>query len=98
MTTGTDDDIHLEVSLSISDLVLMREALDSHEYWQLGECLPRNNGLVFIPGDALDHDRYWSGVEPTDEQAAAMGLVLECRALAERLSDLAQIARSRPSQ
>ena len=89
MRTGADDDIHLEVSLSISALVLMVEALDSHEYWQLGACLPRNNGLVFIPGDALGDDRYWLGVEPTDEQATAIDLVLECRSLTERLSDLA---------
>ena len=89
MTTGADDDVHFEVSLSISDLVLMREALDSHEYWQLRAGLPRNCGLVFIPGDALGDDRYWSGVEPTEEQATAIDLVLECRALTERLADLA---------
>jgi hypothetical protein len=94
----SDDSPSIDVPLSIADLALLCEALDSYEYWQLGDCLPRNNGFVFVPGDAVGNDRYWTGVEPSVDQAQAIDLVLECRALARRLSELAQMARSRPSQ
>jgi hypothetical protein len=82
--------------LSSTDLVVVSQALDAYEYWELGDRLPRNNGCVFIPGDALgDGDRYWDGRDPTPEQQEAIDRIVECRALAERLD---QMARSRPSQ
>ncbi len=63
------------------------DALDSHEYWQLGDELPRNDGCVFIPGDVLgDDDRYWNGREPSADELIAIDEVKLCRAIAERLA------------
>lgn len=74
------------VALSLGDLALLLDALDSHEYWQIGDVLPRNDGVVWIPGDTVGpSDRYWHGEEPTDEQAEAIEQVLRCRHLAERI-------------
>jgi hypothetical protein len=74
------------VPLSLDDLALLLEALDSHEYWQIGDVLPRNNGMVWIPGDCVGSvDRYWGDDEPTEEQAHAIDAVRKCRELAERL-------------
>ena len=38
-------DRELTITLSAHDLELLVEALDSHEYWQLGYDLPRKNGF-----------------------------------------------------
>lgn len=74
------------VQLSAGDITLLVDALDSHEYWQIGDVLPRNDGMVWIPGDAIDTvDRYWEGMQPTDEQADAIEQVRRCRELADRL-------------
>ncbi len=74
------------VSLSLDDLTLLLEALDSHEYWQAGDSLPRNDGMVWIPGDCVGSvDRYWGDEAPTQEQAGAIDAVQRCRELAERL-------------
>ena len=70
--------------LTRSDVALLVESLDSHEYWQLGDVLPRKDGLVFIPGD-MEPDVLWEGDEPTEEQRAAIAEVLRCRRLADRL-------------
>jgi hypothetical protein len=79
-------DAKRDVRLSPADLTLLIEALDSHEYWQIGEVLPRNNGMVWIPGDCADaHDRYWHGTAPDGDQLAAIRLVQRCRELADRL-------------
>lgn len=68
------------------ELTLLVEALDSFEYWQLGDVLPRNDGMVWIPGDAVGPvDRYWDGREPTVKQAEAIDAVRECRRLAGEL-------------
>lgn len=74
------------VQLSPDDLTLLIEALDSHEYWQVGDVLPRNDGMVWLPGDSVGAvDRYWEGEEPTEEQADAIEQVRRCRKLAERI-------------
>jgi hypothetical protein len=76
----------VHVSLSVTDLCTLVDALDSHEYWQLADLLPRNNGEVWIPGDLpAGDDRYWDGLEPTAEQQGAIDEVRSCRALRERL-------------
>jgi hypothetical protein len=74
------------VPLSLDDLALLLEALDSHKYWQIGDVLPRNDRMVWIPGDCVGSvDRYWEDEEPTEEQADAIDAVRRCRELAERL-------------
>ena len=57
--TGNDE--HLgPIQFSQAEVRLLLEALDSHEYWQLGDQLPRNNGHLFIPGDFVgDEDPCW---------------------------------------
>jgi hypothetical protein len=71
-------------TLTRSDVALLVESLDSHEYWQLGDVLPRKDGVVFIPGD-MEPDVLWEDDEPTDEQREAIHEVLQCRRLADRL-------------
>lgn len=74
------------VHLSLDELGLLLDALDSHEYWQVGDVLPRNDGMVWIPGDCVgSFDRHWRDEEPTDEQMDAIEEVRRCRELAERL-------------
>ena len=74
------------VSLSVEDVARLVEALDSHEYWELGDALPRNNGHVFIPGDLqAGADRYWDGVELTHEVIRVIEEVAAGRSLSERL-------------
>lgn len=80
------DSAHLTITMSSSELGLLLDALDSHEYWQLGGQLPRNNGLVWLPGDGVDAvDRYWGDEQPTVEQMRAIRAVERCRELADRL-------------
>ncbi len=57
----------ITVRLRRSELALLVESLDSHEYWQLGDVLPRKDGQVFIPGD-MEPDLLWEDEEPTEEQ------------------------------
>lgn len=76
------------LNLSDEDLAMIVEALDCYEYWELGECLPRNNGSVILPGDYLGAaDPYWS-TEPTEDEAVAIEVVRASRRLASRLQDL----------
>ena len=76
------------------DLLLLREALDTYEYWDLGDKLPRNNGAVWIPGDLLgDEDHYWKGIEPSPAQSEAIEAVREVRELAERLMRAVRLRR-----
>jgi hypothetical protein len=81
----TPDDI--TVHLARSDVALLMESLDSHEYWQIGDVLPRKNGEVFVPGD-MEPDLIWEDEAPTAEQRAAIDEVLRCRELADRLREL----------
>lgn len=75
--------VGLEVNLSRDELLMLIEALDAYEYWQLGETLPRNNGEVFIPGDLPpDEDRYWGPRPDVTEMELE---VIEGCAPAERL-------------
>ncbi len=83
------DEDRVAIEFSADELALVCEALDSHEYWQLGDQLPRNNGLVFLPGDALGQvDRYWAGREPSADEQLAIESIARCRMLAERLGAL----------
>ena len=76
----------IQISLTSADVMRLVDALDSHEYWQLGEVLPRNNGEVWIPGDLPEgEDRYWDGVSFSPEEQAAIDEVGACRALRDRL-------------
>jgi hypothetical protein len=73
------------IQLDVSDLRLLLGGLDAHEYWQLGDVLPRNDGLVFLPDDD-GGSRYWpQGTDLSEEQRQAIDSVRTCRALAERL-------------
>lgn len=75
----------VNLTLSAEDLAMIVEALDCHEYWELGHQLPRDNGTVLLPGDFLGpNDPYWEA-RPTDEESEAIDLVRASRALAERL-------------
>jgi hypothetical protein len=85
MPTMATEEITLR--LRRSELALLVESLDSHEYWQLGDVLPRKDGQVFIPGD-MDPDLLSEDEEPTGEQRAAIDDVVRCRELAERLRGL----------
>lgn len=85
MVSVVDPNDAVSVSLTPRDLHLLLEGLDAYEYWQLGDVLPRNNGVVFLPDDPFA-DRYWAADLPVRvEQAEAIAEVKECRALAERL-------------
>lgn len=85
----------VQVQLSEADICRLADGLDAHEYWELGDLLPRNDGEVFIPGD-LDPgpDRYWDGVVPTREQREAIDEVRAGRELRERLLQLLGALRS----
>jgi hypothetical protein len=72
--------------LTVSDAELLIESLDSHEYWQLGDILPRKDGCVFVPGD-MDPDLLWTDRQPSTEQLAAIAEVERCRELADRLRE-----------
>jgi hypothetical protein len=88
----------VQVSLSVADICSLVDALDAHEYWQLGDLLPRNNGEVWIPGDLpAGDDRYWDGLEPTPEQQEAIDEVRACRALRERLVQALAVPHERDS-
>ena len=80
-------DPQIAVQLTEMEIRILIEALDAYEYWQLGDTLPRNNGIVFIPGDLPpDEDRYW-GADPkiAADDAENIEGIRRCRALAERL-------------
>ena len=80
-----------KITLSPEDLELLAEALDSHEYWQLGCELPRSNGLVLVPGDR-DPDLIWEGRTPTPDEREAIEGISRCRVLSARLDALASAA------
>ena len=39
----------VSVRFAPDEIHLLLEGLDAYEYWQLGDVLPRNNGMVFLP-------------------------------------------------
>ncbi|MGI8792485.1 MAG: hypothetical protein ACR2H3_04820 [Acidimicrobiales bacterium] len=83
-------DRHVSVQPSADEIKMLLDALDDHEYWRLGDDLPKNDGLVFIPGDLPpDEDRY-SGPRPDikPEAAVKIAAIRRCRALAEQLRAL----------
>ena len=92
-TVPTTEEITLV--LTPSDVALLIESLDSHEYWQLGDALPRKDGQVFIPGD-MEPDLIWEDDEPSAEQRDAIDEVAQCRRLADRLRTLLGDTSPRP--
>jgi hypothetical protein len=79
------------VTLTENEVMLLLEALDCYEYWELGQNLPRNDGAVFLPGDSVDpSDPYWPA-EPTEEEADAIAAVRRSRALADLLDRRARL-------
>lgn len=79
------------IDVTDAELLVLMEALNALEYWQLGDGLPRHDGMVWIPGDALGHERFWSR-RPTLEEQEDIEAVRRCRDLAERLSQAAGTA------
>ncbi|HUP76813.1 MAG TPA: hypothetical protein VM282_27520 [Acidimicrobiales bacterium] len=76
------DDVVLR--LTVDEVDLLVNALDSHEYWQLGDCLPRKDGYVFLPGD-MERDTIWEGRVPDADQRVAIAEIERCRLLADVL-------------
>ena len=80
--------MNVNLTLSAEDLATIVEALDCYDYWELGQDLPRNNGVVLLPGDSLGAtDPYWTE-PPTDTESEAIDSVRASRMLAERLQAL----------
>lgn len=78
------------VELTTGEIHLLLEGLDAYEYWQLGDVLPRNNGMVFLPDDPFA-ERYWPPDEaPSERQLEAIDVVRDCRALVARLEEAAR--------
>lgn len=75
------------IGFDTDELDLLIEALDALEYWQFGDVLPRNDGMVFIPGDMpFGNDRYWDPDRSvSSDEAEAIEQVRRCRRLADRL-------------
>lgn len=76
------------IEVTDAELLVLLEALDALEYWQLGDGLPRHDGMVWMPGDAIGRDRFWP-LPPTPEDREKIRLVQSCRLLASRLSEAA---------
>lgn len=73
------------IELSAAEVDLLSEALDSHEYWQLGDPGWRDSGYVILPGEDTE--------EPTIDfldgnKRQAITEILEAR----RLQDLLRAA------
>jgi len=43
----------VQIPLSTADICRLADGLNAHEYWELGDLLPRNNGEVFIPAISI---------------------------------------------
>lgn len=84
------------IEVTNAELLVLLEALDALEYWQLGDGLPRHDGMVWIPGDALGDDRFWP-LPPTPEEREKIEAVQNCRRLTSRLSEAASSVPSRRS-
>ena len=84
------------IEVTEAELSVLMEALDALEYWQLGDGLPRHDGMVWIPGDSVGDDRFWDR-PPTPEESERIESVRSCRLLASRLSGAGSSASSRPS-
>jgi hypothetical protein len=72
------------VVLSHDEIGLLCEALDSHEYWQLGReyDLPRNSGFVLLPEDQSNR---WEDREITRDEIEGIERCTDIRQLLERL-------------
>lgn len=74
-----------EVPLTVEEVEVLVEALDSHEYRQLSEPTWRNSGAVILPAD--DESAWAERPAPTDDEVTAIVAIERCRALADRLRD-----------
>lgn len=81
------------IEVTDAELLALLEALDALEYWQLGDGLPRHDGMVWIPGDAIGGDRFWP-LPPRPEEREKIEAVQNCRRLASRLLEAASSAPS----
>jgi hypothetical protein len=73
------------ITFTENELMLLLEALDCDEYWDLVGSLFCNDGAVLLLGDSVDpSDRFWP-TEPTEDEATAIEAVRRTRALADRL-------------
>lgn len=72
--------------LTPADIGLLCSALDTHEYWELGERLPKNNGSVFLPDDPYG-EKYWDSDEMDDDVIDAIEGVRRARTLADFLTE-----------
>ena len=84
------------IEVTDAGLLVLLEALDALEYWQLGDGLPRHDGMVWIPGDSVGDDRFWDR-QPTPEENERIESVRRCRLFASRLSGAGSPAASGPS-
>ena len=57
-----------EAPLTNADISLIIEALDSHEYWQLGDPTWRHSGAVILPSD--DESLWADRPAPTGDDGA----------------------------
>ena len=76
-----------DVPLASEDISLILDALDSHEYWQLGEPTWRHSGAVILPSD--DESLWGDRPDPTGEERDTISEIERCRALADRLRSFA---------
>jgi hypothetical protein len=75
----------INLSLGDDDIAMLIDALDCYEYSELGRDLPRNNGVVFLPGDYVgDQNPYWSA-ELTETEMESIAEIRRSRGLAQRL-------------
>lgn len=68
------------IRLSDPDIQLLKEALDSHVYWQLSDQGERNNGYVSLP-DGCDDGACADDCETPDEHQE----IRDCETLAHLL-------------
>ena len=84
------------IEVTAAELSVILDALDALEYWQLGDGLPRHDGMVWLPGDAIGGDRFWP-LPATPEEREKIEAVQSCRLLASRLSEAASSVQTRRS-
>lgn len=71
------------IELTASEVAMLIEALDSHEYWQLSDPTWRNSGYVILPGEDVPLPS--GGESPDADQRQAVAAIVEARRLQERL-------------
>lgn len=82
----------IDVKLTVQDLKLLSEAIDSHVYWQLSESRERNSGFTVYP--ELDSPEFKEGEEEDQERWREMDAAEK---LGHRLASIAS-AHEEPSK